>query len=315
MSLIRFAQSRDDAAAVGQAMLLAQALLDGPPGFGPQTFAYSSPLRHNDAAPRRPEPFGAAFGIGGVGVFADRGSLRPVILQYSPQDSFEPRMLHESADLEYAMRSAIPGGISAVPDAIVLPISEPELLAAPGDAVSSAFNGTAGVQLNWGPGLDGLLTAGHVCKSTTNAASVAGTKGSVVLALDPTNHGGLVEADVSIIQLASAVPAASCITTTATAMAGDTVTVSNRMGKSVSTKVMGQLQWLWIPSSKCTCGHVYMTTQNVTVAGDSGAPVRKGSDLVGHVIAGSPGMTTYIQEIDYQLQEIRAQATFSAAKL
>ena len=83
----------------------------------------------------------------------------------------------------------------------------------------------------------------------------------------------------------------------------------------ISAIIMGQMQWLWMPSSNCTCGHVYMTTAHVTAKGDSGAPCLKSGDLIGHVIGASKGMATYIQEIDYQLQEIRNQTGFSSAAI
>ena len=49
----------------------------------------------------------------------------------------------------------------------------------------------------------------------------------------------------------------------------------------INATIMGQMQWLWMPSSNCTCGHVYMTTAHVTAKGDSGAPALKGTDLMG----------------------------------
>lgn len=314
MSLIEFAQSREDAAAVGQAMLLAQALLNGSHKGRPPKLAYAGQsiesLRENEK-----RPFGVEFGVLGVGVVVTPAGLRAVILHSSDETTFRPQPIMQVPALHSAVQSVIPGGLNVVDDAVALSISDPQLLAAPGDPVSSAVTGTAGVQLNWGAGLVGILTAGHVCKSTSNAVTVGGMAGSVALALDPTSHGGSVEADVSVIQLTTSVPATSQITSTTVATGGDSVTIATRSGKSVTTKIMGLLQWLWLPSSNCTCGQVYLTTTNVTVSGDSGAPAKKGSELVGHVIAGSPGMTTFIQAIDYQLQEIRVNPTFAAARL
>jgi len=311
MSLTDLIQSGEDANAVGQAMLLAQALMDGPPEAGPRTYCYTTPRSVNSKS----EPFGARFGVRGVGVISADRRLHAAILQYSSDAPLTPEPLAQVQDLHSAVRYAIRGGFEAVANAMVVRISEPELQAAPGDAVSAALKGTAGVQLNWGSGLDGILTAGHVGKSSGIKATVAGASGSVVLALDPTNHGASPEADVSVIQLPSAVPATSRITSTTTAGPGDSVTIATRSGTSVSATIMGQMQWLWLPKSSCTCGHVYMTTKYVTSQGDSGAPVRKGGDLIGHVIAASVGMTTYIQLIDYQLQEIKRNAAFSAANL
>jgi hypothetical protein len=314
MSIIDLIQGQDDADAVGQAMLLAQALMDGPREAGPRSFCYSGPpfLKSID---RRAQPFGAQFGVRGVGVVAANGFLRAAILRSSPAGSFSQTPLKEVKDLQIALQSVIREGFQSVANATVVHISEPEFQAAPGDAVSAALNGTAGVQLNWGSGLDGILTAGHVGKSAGTKATIGGGSGSVVLALDPTNNGASPEADVSVIQLPQAVPTATRITSTTTAGPRDAVTITTRGGKSVTANIMGQMQWLWLPKSSCTCGHVYMTTNYVTSQGDSGAPVLKGGSVIGHVIAASVGMTTYIQLIDYQLQQIRNQSTFSAASL
>jgi hypothetical protein len=300
---------------VGQAMLLAQALMDGPPEAGPRTFCYTAPRYAESFENGKLEPFGAKFGVRGVGVVSADQRLHAAILQYSPDTPTTQKRLGQAGDLHSAVKYAIRGGFDAVADAMVVYISEPEFQVAPGDTVSAALKGTAGVQLNWGTGLDGILTAGHVGKSSGTKATVAGASGSVVLALDPTNHGASPEADVSVIQLPSAVPATSRITSTTTAGPGDSVAIATRSGTSASAIIMGQMQWLWLPKSSCTCGHVYMTTKYVTSQGDSGAPVRKGGDLIGHVIAASVGMTTYIQLIDYQLQEIKRNAAFSAANL
>jgi hypothetical protein len=250
-----------------------------------------------------------------VGVVRRGSHLHAAILQYFEGDPTRMRTLAEATDLHSAVKYVIRGGFEAVADAMVVRVSEPEFEAVPGDTLSAGLTGTAGAQLSWGAGLDGIFTAGHVGQSVGVRANVAGTNGSVVLALDPTNHGKPPEADVAVVQLPSAVLAAKRITGTTTAGPGDSVSVTTRGGATVPATIMGQLQWLWLPSSLCTCGHVYMTTAHVTRKGDSGAPVLKGGELVGHVIGASVGMTTYIQLIDYQLQEIRSQRGFSSASL
>lgn len=315
MSLSDLVQSREDASEVGHAMLLAQALIDGPPEAGPRTFCYATTAQADSVDNRKSIPFGARFGVRGVGVIAVDSRLHAAILQYSEGGPASMGKLAEATDLHSAVKYVLRGGFDAVADAMVLRVSEPEFEAVPGDTVSAALTGTAGAQLSWGNGLDGIFTAGHVGKSSGAGASVAGTKGSVVLALDPTNHGKPPEADVAVVQLPSAVQAATRITWTTTAAPGDSVTVTTRGGATVPATIMGQLQWLWLPNSQCTCGHVYMTTAHVTRKGDSGAPVLKSGGLVGHVIGASVGVATYIQLIDYQLQEIRNQSGFSSARL
>src|SRR5271155_1216163 len=96
MSLTDLIQSRDDADAVGQAMLLAQVLMDGPPESGPRTFCYTSP-KPVENANNRSEPFGAGFGVRGVGVVSVKGRLYPGVLKYVPDiaaQSAPPKPLH-----------------------------------------------------------------------------------------------------------------------------------------------------------------------------------------------------------------------------
>lgn len=49
---------------------------------------------------------------------------------------------------------------------------------------------------------------------------------------------------------------------------------------------------------------LYFTTTAASGPGDSGAPVLASgtSKIVGHVVGGAPGLTSYIQSIDVQLQ-------------
>jgi hypothetical protein len=322
MSLSDLVRSADDASAVGHAMLLAQALLDGPQDFGPRSFCYTTAVREDSY--RNVPPYGAAFGVGGVGVVRIGSRLHAAILELPRVTDLvtEPQLMEhaiepltEKSKIHAAVAMVIRDGVKALADTMVIHISEPEFQAAPGDTVQSALTGTAGAQLNWGPGLDGILTAGHVGNPSGSGATAGGTGGNVALSLNPTNHGKTPEADVAVIQLSAAVPAANRIATSTTANPGDSVSVLLRKGGPATTMIMGQLQWLWMPKPNCTCGHVYMTTTCVTKKGDSGAPVLKGSSLIGHVIGASVGMTTYIQLFGYQLQEIANRSGFSSAKL
>lgn len=315
MSLTDLVRGKDDAHAVGHAMLLAQALLDGPRGESPRSFCYTTPPLEK-APSSYWKPYGSHYGVAGVGVAMHDGRLRTAILDMASASKGETLPLHDVPHIRAAVGQVIGDGVDALTEAIVVPITPPEFQAAPGDTVSTpAWLGTAGAQLNWGSGLDGILTAGHVGTPSGVAASAGKTGGKVVLTLDPTNHGKTPEADVAVIQLSSAVPTLNRITGKATAGPSDSVTIRVRVGPPAAATIMGQLQWIWLPNSQCTCGHVYMTTACVTQKGDSGAPALKNNALVGHVIAASPNITTYIQLIDYQLQEIAHQSGFASATL
>ena len=66
---------------------------------------------------------------------------------------------------------------------------------------------------------------------------------------------------------------------------------------------MGFSESLYVPSMRGMWAQVYFTTDDASQPGDSGCPVlRSGTDeLVGHVVGGAPGMTSWIQAIDVQL--------------
>ena len=148
MSLIEFAQSHGDAAAVGQAMLLAQALLKGPRKGHHPKLAYAGEFIDSLTDNENP-PFGVEFGVLGVGVMVTPAGLRAVILHKSDETAFTPQPIMKVPALHSAVQSVIPSGPDAVADTVALSISDPRFLAAPGDPVSSAATGTAGVQLNW----------------------------------------------------------------------------------------------------------------------------------------------------------------------
>jgi hypothetical protein len=66
---------------------------------------------------------------------------------------------------------------------------------------------------------------------------------------------------------------------------------------------MGLSGFLAMPSYGGTCGDTYFTTTQITNPGDSGGPVLLGSDIIGHVVGASPGVTSYVQDISYQIRE------------
>jgi hypothetical protein len=66
---------------------------------------------------------------------------------------------------------------------------------------------------------------------------------------------------------------------------------------------MGFVPALFVPAMAGMWGQLYFTTAGCSVPGDSGAPVIRGgtNEIVGHVVGGATGITSYIQSIDIQL--------------
>jgi hypothetical protein len=184
----------------------------------------------------------------------------------------------------------------------VLGNTTPEAQIAAGDAIAATNPGTAGVAVSWNSGT-GFLTAGHVAPYLFADVSDGVTKiGSVVWTNDPTGHGALIEPDVAVVEL---LPGFSMSPATGKAVAGPAAAISV-LSSGAAGFVMGLSGFVYMtyPSgSHGTCGDTYFTTFPITNPGDSGGPAMLGRDVIGHVIGASPGMTSYIQAIDYQLRE------------
>jgi hypothetical protein len=189
--------------------------------------------------------------------------------------------------------------------AIVRRVPEPELRAASGDRIHAAKTGTAGAKVRWGsaPSIsEGILTAGHVVGSRSSV-SVGGSSGNVVFTHTFIGTSVTPEADVAVIELAST----SSITSASSPSVGAFVDILTPSGPK-TTQVIGKLIWLHFPGSSGTAGEVYLTYPGVTSPGDSGAPaVINGSvtEVIGHLIGGSGATADYIQDINYQLNEVQ----------
>jgi hypothetical protein len=70
------------------------------------------------------------------------------------------------------------------------------------------------------------------------------------------------------------------------------------------------------PKSNATYGELYLTYGQVAQPGDSGAAVEDSRGaLVGHVIGGSPGVFSFIQDIYYQMRAVGASSGFAGIHL
>jgi hypothetical protein len=182
----------------------------------------------------------------------------------------------------------------------VLSIKPPERQVSPGGPITGPSVGTIGTQVTWNSGR-GFVTAGHVAPSV-HATVVEGHThiGAVAWSNDPTGHGTAIEPDLAVIELLHGVTLTNPIARAATA--GPAATI-NILSSKVSGIIMGMSQFLFMPRQNATCGDTYFTTGQITLGGDSGGPVMLGTDVIGHVVGASPGVTTFIQDVHYQLRE------------
>ena len=84
---------------------------------------------------------------------------------------------------------------------------------------------------------------------------------------------------------------------------GDHVEVHGSLTAFGTSQTMGFVAQLFVPSMAGMWADLYFTTTAASVQGDSGAPVLAAgtNSIVGHIVGGAPGLTSYIQSIDVQL--------------
>jgi hypothetical protein len=142
----------------------------------------------------------------------------------------------------------------------------------------------------------------------------SGNDGTVGYRSDPSGQGNSILDDVAVVDFSTTV---SRFTSLATSLAPNTVVTvrTSRYGSSQSLKttIRGALKYAFFNKQNGTWGELYYSSPGVTNNGDSGAPVESNSKLVGHVVAGSA--YTYIQDADYQLQQIRSNSSSTHGKI
>jgi hypothetical protein len=244
----------------------------------------------------------------------DQEVVRPAILV---------RDLHPARVAPYRLsrQSPLGGNLAAITninwfdDVLVVPVSEPQLQAAPGDSIASPHVGTLGAGVMWS-GKQGFLSAGHVAKPVNAIVRSAGkTIGTIVYSNDPAGRGTAVEDDAALIELAPGVGRSNIVSSAGLAGPGATVSLV-ASGKAPPATIMGKSQFLFMPTANATCGDVYFTTTQFTQPGHSGAcVVAVNGDLIGHVLGASPGYTSYIQDVHFQLNAIASQPAFAGLVL
>jgi hypothetical protein len=195
------------------------------------------------------------------------------------------------------------------PDAWVIGIPEPRPFFGPGDrAYCWAKHGTLGARVVSAKREAAFLTAGHF--GTPVGASVGcGNKhlGRVAFSIDPAQMpAGTASADVAVVVVDDPAAAAggARVAGAATASGGCRVTCIAGGSGTWTATVMAKSAFIYIPSMTGMWGDTYMTLQGPSVPGDSGAPVfLEGTEnLIGHTVGGAPGVMSFIQDIDLQLQ-------------
>jgi hypothetical protein len=215
----------------------------------------------------------------------------------APVNAHDVRGISEAMPL----RTGLPPGVQA----LAIPAPEPQF--ASGEKVNGPGDyGTLGAWVTTRTGQEAILTAGHVAVARTVVHDVAGNTGTVVFSVDPAQvPAAAVTADVAVVvpdtaQTQSQVPLA----VTAKASAAAELTITGVASGSQNAHVMGMTPCLYVPKMSGMWGDLYFTTAGCTASGDSGGPatIAGTHQLVGHVVGASGTTTSFIQEVDFQLE-------------
>jgi hypothetical protein len=200
----------------------------------------------------------------------------------------------------------------------VTPTFAPKLHAAPIESIASnpsGHHGKIGSNVSWPAGA-GYLVAGHVADMPPGGSMTdqAGNLGTLSYHCDPTNGINVVSADVAVVSFgARLVRRYTALSAPLGPNANVTVqTARGGTARAYRTTVIGAMRYAFLaPPVNGTWGELYYASPCVTQPGDTGAPVEDASGaLVGHVVAGRG--YTYIQQADYQLNEIRLKSSAHA---
>jgi hypothetical protein len=153
------------------------------------------------------------------------------------------------------------------------------------------------------------LTAGHVAPTAKqNVYDGRNLLGTVQFANNPAQRGTSATADVAVVELSSTATFSPKLGSAVAAGANSNITVKTTKGNSGT--IMGLCSFLYWPKISGTYGDTYLTTREITVGGDSGSvAVDNNGDVVGMVVGGSAGVTSFIQDVRYQLNVITKHST------
>ena len=140
--------------------------------------------------------------------------------------------------------------------------------------------------------------------------------GTVALCMNPT---GMAQpaVDVAVIECSPGSPSTGFSVSGAISVPAG-AKLDFHLSTSITKAItVGYSQWQFFPSTGVTYSDVYLTGTMVTVPGDSGALVclEGTSRLAGHVLGGSPGACSFVQDGRSQRRAIHAIPGFRSLAL
>lgn len=262
-------------------------------------------------------PLAPLLGIYGVGFRAHGDENVPFVLCDAAIAPREPRFLGDLGTLQRFLSWLLAEDVSSA--ILAAGVTPPVPHYGPGDAIDCAFGGSAAISGTLGAlvrssttGRDCVLTAGHVGGQVGSTVVSAGVSvGAVTFVEDPASQPALrLAADIAVIELDGTAVSSlrTDLASTGVMITGSTVATALSKVTSYTVRgkrpgqVIGRLIWLGSPAISGLWADVAMTNP-ISDPNDSGAPVLlTGSNLiVGHIVSGSAGFASYVQDIQYQL--------------
>jgi hypothetical protein len=297
-------QFGNDRGAAARALLLAEALFEGPRGGS------------------RNVPFAWEYKVCGVGLFArNETNVVPALFVETagPVSELSALNWNNVAEAGAALRAVFGTNLEWLGEVVAVRVPPTLLHANPGDGVRVLKNtGLLGSAVTWKGGR-GYLTAGHVAQGSGNAVHDSrGSKlGDVVFIRTGSSavSGGCTSSsvDVAVIESAPGVTVLSAgISGTGMASPRAAVNVYTASGP-VGALIYAATQWWWMSGMGVALTQVYLSGSSVTGSGDSGGPVTLSASpnvVIGHVVGGNAVLSCF-QDVDHQLAEIRGDPAFS----
>jgi hypothetical protein len=263
--------------------------------------------------PENETPTMFMLGIYGVGVGTDGGQEYPLLAVDTRVAGMESGSRLPVSELALAdlVESELPElGRSPIP-VLAQAVKPPTPYFGPGAAAQGGGGeGTLGALVRSVGNVDGILTAGHVAgQSGAVLADSDGVIGTVSFIQVPNGKGvGHPSADVAVVDVDPTAgdrvtPNISISTSDRARSLDEVVCYGATTGLPQQDTSVAWFEYFFVRSMGGEWGNIFQTENSISQGGDSGSPVlRVGTDaILGHVVGGEPGRTTYIQSIDFQL--------------
>jgi hypothetical protein len=249
----------------------------------------------------------------GAGVFSDGRHEAPMVLvdaELAPELPRGTAVAIGESETGYglAARLAELAGESVTSRTVLLAVPSPEPQFAPGQRAQCAGRqGTFGAWVRNSAGERRILTAGHVVTGVGAIVHDArGGTAQVEAFEDPAmSPPDLPVADLAVLNVLSGVDRSGGNWTgpPQVARGGEPLTGYGAQSRTTHGEVLAFCTFCAVPRMGGQWSNTYMTQASMSVGGDSGGPVVHSDtgSIVGHIVGGAEDLTTWVQEIDYQL--------------